>query len=359
MPIPHAVIWEITRRCNFDCAHCIVAASKKAVPNEITTAQAKKFIKTYASLGGRILGFSGGEPLLRQDLEEIVACGREFGFANMSLATNGYILTRKRIESLKEAGITSIQVSLDGATAEQNAAIRTGGPGAFRKAIEGVRHAKSSGVGISIGIFLHPDNIVSVPQMLEICRAEGVSILRFSGFVPMGRGRNPEVLRKIHFTEEQIVGLLRFVSSHNPEKTGVNLIFDHSFGPFYNYFTCGAGKDIFYMCSDGSIYPCSIMMHPELKVGNAFEENFENLRELLESDKMNNCRVPGDKITGACAGCKDLYWCKGGCRGAAFAYFQDIFASFPNCLRIAQKTLALTKKGIRMPFPKPLPGEVI
>ncbi|MCD4785828.1 MAG: radical SAM protein [Candidatus Eremiobacteraeota bacterium] len=333
MSIPCAVIWEITKQCNFNCAHCVVCATAKRPDDEMTTEMAKRFTEKFADIGGRQIFFSGGEPLLRDDLEEIMNHAGNFGFHSFSIASNGSVLNEKRLKTLIKAGVNNMQFSLDGATPEENASIRGAGIGAFEKILRAIRLTRDAGISVTVGTFFNPRNIDSIPDMVELCRREKVPMLRFSGFIPLGRGRCQEVIDGMKFSWEQIERFLKFICSYDPYQTGVQIGFDHAFGPFMERNVCTAGKQIFYLSSNGDIYPCPSFLHPDFKCGNAFENSLEDLKDILESKKMKSCQVRADEITGECAQCEDLQWCKGGCRGVAYAYKEDIRASFPNCLR--------------------------
>ena len=337
MAVPAAVIWEITKQCNFDCAHCIVSSTKTRPDDEMDTKTAKKFIDNYAQAGGKYIFFSGGEPLLRKDLEEIIHYAKEKGFNGLSIASNGTLLTKERLSSLAKSGVTAMQFSLDGPDPQSNAKTRGTGKNSFRKTLEALRMARDAGMSVTVGTFLNPGNIDLIPEMIELCRRECIPLLRFSGFIPLGKGRNQEIVDKMHYSLEQMKNFFSFISTYNPNKTGVAIGFDHAFGPFMEEFHCVAGKEIFYLSSNGDVYPCPSFLHPHFNCGNIVEKDFENFEKILNSDKMKSCQTSIDKIEGDCAQCEDLSWCKGGCRGVAYAYKEKLDASFPNCLRKLQK----------------------
>jgi len=359
MSIPDTVIWEITRQCNFNCAHCIVSASPERPADEMTTEMAKRFIEKFADIGGRQIFISGGEPLLRDDLEDILNHARNFGFHNFSVASNGSLLTEKRLESLINAGVNNMQFSLDGATPEINASIRGGGINSFGKTFRAIELAVNAGISVTVGAFFSPRNIDSISDMVDLCRRARVPMLRFSGFIPLGRARNPKIIESMKFSWEQMERFFRFVCEYDPYQTGVQIGFDHTFGPFLERNICVAGKAIFYLSSNGDIYPCPSFLHPDFKCGNVFDNDLEDLKEILESQKMKSCQVSADEITGECAGCEDLSWCKGGCRGVAYAYKEDIRASFPNCLRKYLKYMPeiLSTQKEKIPDISPRPQE--
>ncbi len=351
MTVPAAVIWEITKQCNFNCPHCIVSSTGKKPEDEMGTEEAKLFIDKFVDAGGKFVFFSGGEPLLRRDLEEIIIYARQRGLEGFTVASNGTLSGntvpadfpdhpvhktvgstgsgRTRIDSLKEAGVRAMQFSLDGHTAELNAKTRGGGTGSFEKTLKAIRLARDAGMKVTVGMFLNPGNIDAIPAMIDLCRHECVPLLRFSGFIPLGRGRDQKIIDNMKYSLEQMKDFFSFVSLYNSQETGVAIGFDHAFGPFMESFSCTAGDEIFYLSSNGDVYPCPSFLHQDFLLGNVFKNN---LPSIFSGQKLP-CRVPAEKIQGYCSECEDLSWCRGGCRGTAYAYSENINSSFPNCLR--------------------------
>lgn len=332
MTVPAAVIWEITKQCNFSCPHCIVSSTFEKPEDEMGTSEAKAFIDKFAEAGGKYVFFSGGEPLLRKDLEEIIIYARSKGLEGFTVASNGTIPGDReafavRINSLKAAGVQAMQFSLDGPTAEANSGTRGGGVGSFDKTLNAVRVARDAGMTVTVGMFLNPGNIGYIPAMIELCRRECISLLRFSGFIPLGRGRDQKIIDSMKYSLDQMKDFFTFISLYNPEEAGVNIGFDHAFGPFIEAFRCTAENEIFYLSSNGDVYPCPSFLHPDYLLGNFLRDEPNS----IFSGRKLPCQVPAEEITGHCTECEDLSWCLGGCRGTAYAYTEDINASFPNC----------------------------
>ena len=369
MTVPAAVIWEITKQCNFNCPHCIVSSTFEKPEDEMGTEEAKVFIDKFVEAGGEFVFFSGGEPLLRDDLEEIIIYARQRGLQGFTVASNGTLLVTSgrsgdlqttippahktvggtgRIQSLMEAGVQAMQFSLDGPSAEENARTRGGGTGSFEKTLHAIRLARDAGMMVTVGMFLNPGNIDSVPAMIELCRRECVPLLRFSGFIPLGRGRDQKIVDSMKYSLEQMQDFFSFISRYNPEETGVNIGFDHAFGPFLEPFICTAGNEIFYLSSNGDVYPCPSFLHSDYLLGNVFRDELHS----IFSDKKLPCQVPAETIQGHCAECEDLSWCRGGCRGTAYAYCEDINASFPNCLRSFYRQFTSAFPEMTQPAPQ-------
>jgi len=352
---PEIVIWEITRRCNFSCTHCIVSADPHGGGQaELDTEEAVQVLHQLADLGVRSVFFSGGEPFLRRDLPELLRRGNQIAPFTFSAVSNGSVLTSEVLRRVKDLGLKTLQISLDGATSEQFSQLRKGPPRAFDQALAAIRLCHEVGLPVSVGMFLHPGNIASIPQVVELVARHGVSVLRFSGFVPLGRGASPEIQESMRYDFDQMVDFFRFVAAHDPVATGVTLAFDHAFGPTDDCFHCTAGERSFYLTSGGDVYPCPSFLHPDYRIGNVREAS---LASLWQNPRMRDFRIPPEEIRGHCARCPDLAACRGGCRGVTYAYTQDVRESFPNCLRRYRRYLAEQAPDL-VPAPQsaPRPG---
>lgn len=130
------VVWDVTHRCNLRCRHCYASAGK-ALDDELTTEEALDLFDRLAKLGVAVIAFSGGEPLSRPDILQLISHARDQGIY-VALATNGTLITPKRAEELRKAGAEYVQISIDGADAKTHDEFR-GIPGAFDRTIEGVK----------------------------------------------------------------------------------------------------------------------------------------------------------------------------------------------------------------------------
>src|SRR3990170_6586 len=110
---PYLVSWNITKRCNLSCPHCYIDASQKSNNNEITTEQAKTVIQSLSLLNKELmLVFSGGEPMLRPDVYELVQCASAKGFITV-MGSNGTLLTQDKLNRLKSEGLMGVGISID------------------------------------------------------------------------------------------------------------------------------------------------------------------------------------------------------------------------------------------------------
>jgi MoaA/NifB/PqqE/SkfB family radical SAM enzyme len=136
------VVWNMTNRCNLKCLHCYAEATHEPADGELTTEQAKRFIKDVADFGAPVLLFSGGEPFMREDLFELARYAKSLGLRPV-ISTNGTLITEEKAKEAKEAGIMYIGVSLDGLK-DVNDRFR-GVNGAFEKAVQGMKNCLKVG----------------------------------------------------------------------------------------------------------------------------------------------------------------------------------------------------------------------
>lgn len=180
----------LTNRCNLSCPHCYMFSGKDS-GNELKTQEIKKLICDFAQIGkGTTITFSGGEPTIRTDFDEIVMTAYELGL-EVKLLTNGTQLSLERIVFLSKY-ISSVQISIDGYSEESNAAIR--GKGNFAKALEAVDTFISNGVYTAVAITpsleslkIHMDDYVAFAEKLSLKYADKAFELRFSEELLNGR----------------------------------------------------------------------------------------------------------------------------------------------------------------------------
>jgi len=327
---PALVGWGITELCNLACPHCGSSATKCS-SEELSTTEALWVIDSLGELGTERIGWTGGEPLVRKDLEELVSYARNRYGILSGVTTNGIPLTERRGRTLKEAGVVSIQVSLDGSTAERNQAIRLASQREFERVINAIKVSCDLGFSTHMAMLISAATIDDAHDMLELAKRFGVKSLRFCGFVPAGYGGNPEINRR-----HDLSGRLDEVRALVEELQSVEepmVLFDPAFGPLppdYRFHDCIAGMQMLYIKATGDVHPCTSLLHPDFKIGNLRERT---LKEIWNDPMMARmAEIPRTNLSGACRDCEHLDRCHGACRGIAHAATGDLNAPFPNCL---------------------------
>lgn len=321
--------WGITERCNLACPHCYSAA-KKTADDELTTDECKAVIDQLANMRIGAIGWTGGEPLLRKDLEELMRYAAGLGLES-GITTNGIPLTRRRVESIAAVGVKTLQISLDGSTPETNRYIREARLKDFDLVINGVKYSIELGIRVHLAMVLCRATLDDVKPYIALAQDLGVKSIRFCGFVPHGFGDQEAMREKMCLGDR--LGDLAALVDELEQIESPDLVFDPGFGPLppaYKFHQCVAGVRTFYICSDGSVYPCTALLDDRFKVGNVRERPVAEI--LNHPGTMEMANYDHDRIHGPCRECQYFRVCRGACRGAVYAHTGDIDASFPACL---------------------------
>lgn len=153
------VVWNITRACNLNCVHCYNDSGGNKSSDELSTKEAKKVIEDLAKFGVPSVLFSGGEPLTRKDLFELIGYAVKLGLRTV-ISTNGTLITKSAANKIKDAGVSYTGISLDG-IGEVNDRFR-GVEGAFEKAAEGIRNCRNANVRVGLRLTLTKRNVQDI-----------------------------------------------------------------------------------------------------------------------------------------------------------------------------------------------------
>lgn len=334
---PHPV-WELTNACNLNCIHCHAAGGKPA-KDELTTEEGKKLIDEIANMKEfKTLVYSGGEPLMRPDLIELLNYSKKAGLINI-IATNGTLITEDMAFKLKQSGVFCVAVSLDSSDANIHNSIRKH-PEAFSKAVQGIKNAAKAGILIQINTTAMEYNFETLGKLLEMGEDLGTGIYLMYQLVPVGRGNKIEdASLKVNKNEK----LLKFLAE---KQKNISAIVEPVAGPQYwpylleknnktssfwkfiaerVFFGCAAGRGFIYIKANGDVWPCPFV---EVNAGNIREQSLEYIYK--NSRVLNNLRNRENTLKGKCKTCKYRKMC-GGCRGRAWAYTGDYLAEDPSC----------------------------
>jgi radical SAM protein with 4Fe4S-binding SPASM domain len=308
---------EVTRACNFRCSHCFVAAGR--VRGEAAREALEDVLHRAARSGVDVVGWSGGEPLLRDDLARLTAVATSLGM-RVGLATNGYLATAARLRELREAGLDVVQVSLDGPDAERASRYRRGPRGHFARALDAVRTSVDLGLQTYVCALLAPETLADAEEMAALVHGLGVQGLRYTMWMPVGRASGRRYV-EAEWRRPALRRLLAVVERW-PEGEPFRVLTDCPTGPlpFRGPRHCGAGRETAYVTAGGDLYPCTALMFPAYRVGNVFERPFDLLFNEGRMFKVLRelARLP---VGGACGSCDRALSCRGGCPGRAVAQF--------------------------------------
>ncbi|MCG3176662.1 MAG: putative mycofactocin radical SAM maturase MftC [Candidatus Omnitrophica bacterium] len=197
---PFLVIWEATRACDLACVHCRANAIPEPPPGELTTAEARALIDDVSAMGTPIFIFSGGDPLKRPDLPELIRHARSRGLRTGAIPAAGASLTADRLRPLAEAGLDQVAFSLDAATAEAHDSFRRV-EGVFDRTLRMVQAARGLGLAVQINSLVNVHNGAALDELIHL--VEGLPIVFWEVFflVPTGRGSELSLLSADKFEQ--------------------------------------------------------------------------------------------------------------------------------------------------------------
>ena len=210
---PFLVIWETTRSCGLACQHCRAEAILRRDPDELNALEGKRIIDQVAEMKTPILILSGGDALMRQDLEELVRYGKSRGLRMATIPAATPLLTRERVRSLKDAGLDQMAFSIDGHTESLHDGFR-GVKGSFAKTLEGVSYAHEVGLPLQINTCFAAWNYPYLEDLVALVRSLGVVFWEVFFLIPMGRGMAMQSLTAEQF--EVVFERMRRLNDEEP-----------------------------------------------------------------------------------------------------------------------------------------------
>ncbi len=179
------VVWNLSKQCNLYCTHCYATADTEAAPGELSTEEGERLLDDLADYGVPVVLFSGGEPLVRDDLVELVSYADDKGIRPV-LSTNGTLITPENARELRDAGLRYAGVSVDGLP-ERNDAFR-GREGAFDAAVRGIRACLDAGLKTGLRYTITERNDADLRGVVDLLYEEGVNRFCFYHLDYGGRG---------------------------------------------------------------------------------------------------------------------------------------------------------------------------
>lgn len=187
-PVCRIVALEVTRSCNLACKHCRAEAHPEPYPGELSTKEIKNLINSFIDIGSPMIIFTGGEPMLRNDIYELIAHAHSLGLT-CAFAPNGTLITAENAQELKNSGVHRCSVSIDGPDALSHDEMR-GVEGAFDASMRGIVHLKNAGMSYQINTTVTKNNIKSFKKIYDLCENLGASAWHIFLLVPTGRGKD-------------------------------------------------------------------------------------------------------------------------------------------------------------------------
>ncbi|WP_332880734.1 mycofactocin radical SAM maturase [Streptomyces sp. NBC_00564] len=323
---PICLTWELTYACNLACVHCLSSSGRRD-PRELTTAECLAVIDELERMQVFYVNIGGGEPTVRPDFWELVdyATAHRVG---VKFSTNGVRISPEVARRLAASDYVDVQISLDGATAEVNDAVR--GAGSYDTAIRAMENlAAAEFRGFKLSVVATRHNIGQLDAFKALADRFGAQ-LRLTRLRPSGRGA--DTWDELHPLPEQQRQLYDWLVAHGEQVlTGDSFFHLSAYGetlPGLNL--CGAGRVVCLIDPVGDVYACPFAIHDTFKAGNVREPGgFTSV--WRESELFASLREP--QSAGACASCGHFDACQGGCMAAKFFTGLPLDGPDPECVR--------------------------
>ncbi len=317
--VPLVVSWNLTRKCNLKCPHCYINATTQELKNELTTEESKTLINQICEVSRPLLILSGGEPLLRPDVYELVRYGASKGL-KMGLGSNGSLIDATAAKRLKNAGIETVSISLDSHIPEQHDEFR-GVRGSWEKAVGAIKALQENGVLVQVNTTLTQQNYDQIDDIMSLAENLGVENFHLFFLVPTGRGVKMADISPAKY-ENMIKTTFAKVAKHKlnvrPSCAPQFMRIAKDMGLDMSRWIRGCLAGLYYcrVYPNGDITPCPYL---PIKLGNIREESFKEI--WFNSDMFKTLRN-FDALKGKCGICEHRAVC-GGCRARAYGLSSD------------------------------------
>jgi putative heme d1 biosynthesis radical SAM protein NirJ1 len=343
------VVWNCTRTCNLRCRHCYSNSETKRYEGELTTAEARRFLEDLAAFKVPVILFSGGEPLTRPDLLELVAYAAELGI-RPSISTNGTLITPDVAARLKEIGVGYVGVSLDG-IGENHDRFR-GQKGAFARALEGIRNCLAAGQRVGLRFTINRHNYAEIAAILDLAEEENIPRVCFYHLVYSGRGSRMVAEGISHEETRRVLDLLieRAEDFHRRGLDKEILTVDNHADGAYLYLKLRrrdperaaqvyellarnggnrSGMAIAAVDWHGDVHPDQFTLNHTL--GNVRQRPFGEIWTDLSNPIVAGLKDRRSLLLGRCRRCRWLDLCNGNLRARAEALTGNFWEADPAC----------------------------
>jgi radical SAM additional 4Fe4S-binding domain len=328
--------------CNLECVYCYAEATSPKVKLDFNESETYKIIDNFAIDNVEEVVITGGEPLMRTDIFDIVDYIKYKKKKTISILTNGILINEKNIKHMQK--FDKVTLSLDASEAMINDITR--GSGTFEKIVHAVRLLKQHKIRVGITSVVSKVNLANVQALLNFIREElGVEEHKTTIHVSHGRGKDSEIeCTAMQVQEFRRLYLMDYI--RNGLKSNTSL-FEPQLVRNVQRQMCGVATAEIFVNEKGEVYPCRLFVEDKYLLGTLLENNLE---DIMNNEKTNNFKekMKVNSIE-SCNACKSRYLCGGGCRSSHSCYTGSIKESHePLCDMIRQdiKSSILLQEGI-------------
>jgi len=321
---PITINWTLSLKCNFSCNHCYSRVEKE---EELPTGDIKRIMDNVARYKVPFINFGGGEPLIRKDLFELTKYATSLGF-NVSMNTNGFLMTREKARLVKEAGFKTVGISIDSADPEVHDRFRNT-KGSHERAVNAARWLHEEGVKTTVSTVICRINHHDFESMVMLAKDLGAEQISLHNYKCTGMGMTNK--DELDLTPKEWMDFYMKAIDIKTKVTGIRISLDDPITasihkpaekPIVKGSTCG--KLSLNIKANGDVTPCGFI---PVVIGNLLVDDLKDIWDgstVLE--KMRN-KKPREK----CKTCKHYEECLGGCSARAYAMYGDFNAPDPHC----------------------------
>ena len=342
---PLMFYYEITQACDLVCKHCRASAQERPAEGELTTAQSKALIEQVATFPKPpMLVLTGGDPLKRADLLELIAHARRSGVEPVLTPSATPLATYEALAAAKEAGVRRLGISLDGPDATTHDAFR-GWEGSFVRTMRMLGDARRLGLAVQVNTSITRRNVAKIDAMAELLRDQGIAMWSVFFLIPVGRGVDEERIAPQEY--EEVFAKLHGHSLRQPY--GVKT----TEAPHYRRYVLqqggdplagpqgredglarrghraplgvGDGKGVMFVGHTGEIYPAGFL---PIECGRFPRDS---VVDVYQNQTLFRALRNPDQFRGKCGICEYRYVC-GGSRARAYAVTGDPLETEPDCV---------------------------
>ena len=312
--VPLVISWNMTLKCNLKCGHCYINAEDTKLPGELSTDAAKMLIHQITEVSKPLLILSGGEPLLRDDIYEIIRYGADRGL-RMGMGSNGMLIDDEVARKLKDAGMWTVAISLDSSKPERHDEFR-GVEGCWEHAVNAIKMLKKTGIEVQVNCTVTQQNYDEIDEVMALAESLGVDNFHLFFLVPTGRGTDIEDITPKMYEE--------MIRSTLAKTTKYKLNVKPSCAPQFMRVSkdqnvdmsrwvrgCMAGLYYCRIYPSGEVTPCPYM---PVSLGNIRERSF---KDIWFNSKVFKDLRNFESLKGKCGACEHREVC-GGCRARAY-----------------------------------------
>ncbi|HEV3202158.1 MAG TPA: TIGR04053 family radical SAM/SPASM domain-containing protein [Bryobacteraceae bacterium] len=337
---PMLVIWEATQACDLACVHCRASAQSERNPRELTTEQGYRLLDEIRSFGEPLMVFTGGDPLKRPDLYDLIRYSVKIGLRTNVTPSATPLLTKEAIDGFKAAGISRMAISLDGPDAASHDDFR-GVPGTFDRAMFALEYARDIGLDTQLQTTVTQRNRARLTEMAQIAKDVRTRMWSLFFLIVTGRAGEgddltaPEYEQVFEFMYElsktapfgvkttEAMHYRRYVAQRIKAEHGVTEN-ENAKGVAWRTAGVSDGKGFVFVSHQGEIFPSGFL---PLSGGNVLDRSLTDV--YRNSDLFRTLRDTTQR-EGKCGICEYQKIC-GGSRSRAFALTGDYLAEDPRC----------------------------